>query len=368
MSSKVYFAKAGGREGMGPVEKVRLLFERAGFKELIRENDLVAVKMHFGERGNTSFISPAFVRPIIEKIIECGGRPFLTDTGCLYFSSRSDAREHLIVAAEHGFSVESTLAPVIVADGLLGSDVESVRVNLKHFDTVELAGAISHADSLIVLTHVTGHGLTGLAATIKNIGMGAGSRRMKLSIHDSVRPKIDLEKCDMCLSCVENCPQRALSSGEAISIDKEICIGCGQCIAICPKRAISITWRGNPNEAQEKLAEICHAVLKNKKSRVGFLTFAIDITPTCDCWNYSQAPAFPDIGYLASLDPVAIDQAAADLVNRSIMIKSPRGKTLEPAAPDKFFQMTGIRWERQLSYAEEIGLGSREYELEIVGE
>lgn len=369
MSSKVYFAPSGGRHGMGPIEKIKLLFEKAGFDRIISERDLVALKMHFGERGNTSFVSHIYIKPIVEKILEKGGRPFLTDTGCLYFSGRSNARDHLIVAAEHGFSIETCKAPVLIADGLRGSDTIEVEVNLKHFKKVDVAGAIYEADCLFVVSHVTGHGLTGLAASIKNLGMGAGGRRMKMNVHDQVRPSVDHDKCNICKACLENCPVGALSLGnEIIMLDRERCIGCGECVAICPNKAINVIWRGNPIIAQEKLAEITYAVLKNKKGKSAFFTFAINITPSCDCWNYSQASFVPDIGYLASVDPVAIDKAAADLVNQSIMISAPKGKEVKPDSPDKFLHITGIRWERQLSYAEEIGLGSRDYELIVVGE
>jgi len=368
-ASKVYFASAGGRFGQGPVDKVRLLFDEAGFGDIIKDRDLVAVKVHFGEPGNTSFVPPPYIRTIAEEIIKRGGRPFLTDTGCLYFSGRANARDHLMAASQHGFGPEATLAPVLIGDGLRGSDVRTVEVRLKHFQEVEVAGAIHDADSLIVSTHVTGHALTGFAATIKNLGMGGGGRRMKLSVHEMVRPKVENDKCDLCESCLENCPAGAISvvDGE-IKIDHSICIGCGECLAMCPNRAISVKWAGDPAVAQEKLAEITFAVLKNKKGRVGFYAFLINVTPTCDCWNYSAAPLVPDIGYVASTDPVAIDQAAADLVNQAVMTGPPAGQKVDPNAADKFREAFDIDWQRQLEHAEGLGLGTREYELVRVGD
>lgn len=369
MASRVYFAAAGGRPGSGPIDKIHKLFESAGFEDVVGDRDLVAMKVHFGERGCTSFIPPAYIRAIVEDVMKRGGRPFLTDTGCLYFSGRANARDHLMVAAEHGFGPQTTLAPVLIADGLRGSDVVQVDVNLKHFETVDVAAAIHDANSLVVVTHVTGHGLTGLAATMKNLGMGAGGRRMKMSIHDQVRPAVDRGECDVCESCLENCPAGAISVVEGeIRIDRDVCFGCGECLALCPSRAIHIEWKGNPREAQEKLAEITHAALKNKRGRAGFFSFLLNVTPTCDCWNYSAAPMVPDIGFLASGDPVAIDQAAADLVNRAQVTASPAGGKLDPNEPDKFRAVHGKSWERQLEYAEEIGLGSREYELVRVGD
>ena len=361
MSSKVYFATAGGHVKQGPVDKIRMLFEAAGFKDIVSERDLVALKMHFGERGNTTFVSPAYVRPIVEEIISCGGRPFLTDTGCLYFSGRANAVGHLLVAAEHGFSPETTLAPVLIADGLRGSDVTPVEVGLKHFDRVDVASGIHDANSLMVITHPTGHGLTGFAGTIKNIGMGAGGRYMKMNIHAQVRPSVDNEKCDVCETCLENCPTGAISvvDGE-IKIDNDVCFGCGECLAMCPNRAITVNWVGDPLVAQEKLAEITYAALKNKSGRAGFWCILISVTPSCDCWNFSTTPMVGDIGFLASLDPIAIDQATVDLINRQ--------PGSDPTTPDRFGALANSRWDRQLEYGEELGLGTRDYELVQVGD
>jgi uncharacterized Fe-S center protein len=345
-----------------------MLFEAAGFADLVGERDLVAIKAHFGERGCTSFVSPAYIRPIVEDVIARGGRPFLTDTGCLYFSGRANARDHLVVASEHGFSLDTTLAPVLIADGLRGSDVTPVRVGLKHFESVDVATGIHDADALLVSTHVTGHGLTAFAATLKNLGMGAAGRRMKLAVHDQVRPRVDSEKCDLCEGCLENCPTGAIAVVDGkISIDEGVCYGCGECLAMCPSRAIGIEWRGNPAEAQEKLGEITYAVLANKKDRAGFFSFLINVTPTCDCWNYSAAPSVPDIGFMASRDPVAIDQAAADMVMR-FLDEEAHLREPSPQTMSTFLAGSGTAFARQLMYAEEIGLGSRQYELVRVGD
>lgn len=370
MASKVFFATAGGRFRQGPLDKLHMLFEAAGFPDVIRERELVAVKVHFGERGNTSFVSPQYIRAVVEDIAGCGGRPFLTDTGCLYFSDRANARDHLLIASEHGFGPLTTLAPVLIADGLRGSDVTPVKVGLKHFDSVDVASGIHDAGSLIVVSHVTGHALTGFAATIKNLGMGGGGRRMKMAVHEMVRPSVNREKCELCEGCIENCPTGAVSRADGeIKIDRDACYGCGECLAICPHRAIEVRWEGDPMVAQEKLAEITCAVLANKRGRAGFFSFLINVTPTCDCWNYSAAPMVPDIGFLASTDPIAIDQAAADLVNRTPATGAPGcGGKPDPNAPDMFMAAFGTDWSRQLLHGEELGLGTREYELVRVGD
>ncbi len=369
MGSPVFFATVGGHAKQGPLDKIRMLFEEAGFADVVSERDLVAVKCHFGEPGCTTFIPPVYIRKIVDEVQKRGGRAFLTDTGCLYFSRRYNARDHLVAAEEHGFGLTSTGAPVLIADGLRGTDVTPVEVNLKHFDTIDVASAIHDANSLVVVTHVTGHGLTGLGATIKNLGMGAAGRRMKLAVHSQVRPSVNPERCTLCEECLMNCPAGAISiENNVIVFDHDTCIGCGECVALCSERAIKVLWAGEAQEAQEKLAEISSGVLANKKDRVGFFSFLINVTPMCDCWNFSTAPSVADIGFLASKDPVAIDQVAADLVMKSRMMGGPEGQAPDATTQETFLGAHGTAWNRQLSYAQEIGLGSREYDLIRVGD
>jgi uncharacterized Fe-S center protein len=136
-----------------------------------------------------------------------------------------------------------------------------------------------------------------------------------------------------------------------MQIDTEECIGCGECVAMCPSSAITVEWRGDPAEAQEKLGEITAGVLKNKASRAGFFSFLVNVTPSCDCWNYSASPSVPDIGVMASSDPIAIDQAAADMVMRFIAEES---QAREPSAQTKstFLAAAGTAFARQLAYGE----------------
>lgn len=360
--SKVYLATTGATGTRGILRKIPALFEEAGFGESISERDLVAIKVHFGELGCSSFVPSFYVREIVSSVMGYGGRPYITDSNVLYLGYRRNAYDHLMTAHKNGFSLSTTGAPIIIGDGLLGSDVEPMEIRGRHFDAVDIVGSIAHSDSLVVVSHVTGHALTGFAGTFKNLGMGCVGRRVKLSIHELVRPKVDEEKCNACATCVKHCPADALQIDKEekhVVVDLDLCIGCGECINVCPERAITINWIGDPVRAQEKLIEAASAVIRQKGDRISYFDFVITVTPSCDCWSYSAAPMVPDIGVLASRDPLALDQAAADLV-----IGAPRGMNDAYAEPEKRFETySGGSWEVQLEYAEELGLGSREYEL-----
>ncbi len=359
--SEVYFVPVGTSGGKGLLEKTGRLFDKAGFNDVVGEHDLVAVKLHFGELGCSSFIPGFYIREIVKAIAGCKARPFLTDSCVLYLGKRRNAYDHTITAHTNGFSLSTTGAPVIIADGLLGAYVEPFDVSGKYFDTVDIAGAIADADSLVVVSHVTGHGLTGFAGAFKNLGMGAVGRSVKLSIHELVRPQVDRDTCDACAVCLKHCPVDAMSidteDGFAV-IDLELCIGCGECMTICPREAIGIEWQGDSERAQEKLAEAASAVIRHKEN-IAYFNYMLNVTPSCDCWQHTAAPMVSDIGLLASRDPVAIDQASIDLVK-----DAPCGYNHKYSDVNRRFRpIGGGPFSSTLRYAEELGLGTRDYEL-----
>lgn len=365
MISKVYFTdmRAGHKKSM--LDKLEKLFEAAGMKELISPNDMVAIKVHFGEKGNTGYIRPQYMRRVVNQVKSMGGKPFLTDANTLYVGSRANAVDHLQTAIENGFGYSVVDAPLIIADGLRGKDYMTVTVDLKHFKEVKIGSAIVNADALIAISHFKGHEIVGFGGTLKNLGMGSGCRSGKQMMHSDVLPSVKESKCLGCSKCNQWCPTGAIAVGEnkKAVVDEKSCIGCGECTVTCPAHAISINWKTKPDIIQEKIVEYAAGVLKNKSGKAGFITFVNNVSPDCDCVGWSDAPLVRDIGILASLDPVALDQACIDLVNKEKGLPGSRlaGKEDEE---DKFMAIyPNVDWRRQLAYGEEIGLGSREYEL-----
>ncbi|MGB9613259.1 MAG: DUF362 domain-containing protein, partial [Candidatus Margulisiibacteriota bacterium] len=300
---------------------------------------------------------PERVKPIIKKIKDCGGIPFLTDSNTIYKGSRSDAVSHLQTAFDHGFTFGKIGAPVIIADGLQGHSYKKVEVNLKHFKEVYLSSIVLEIDVLIVISHFKGHELTGFGGAIKNVGMGLGCRAGKQQMHAEVRPQVKEENCTGCGCCVIHCPTNAiaLTPSQKAWIDLNKCIGCAECIASCRYNALAVSWAGSSDSLQEKMVEYMAGVLKVLKGKVGYINFITDVSPNCDCYDFNDPPIVPDLGILASFDPVALDQACVDLVNKS------SGRI---NASDKFKALwPGVNWETQLIYAEQIGLGKRNYEL-----
>ena len=374
MKCPVYFSDLKVQSGKTLLDKLDILLDRANLKEKIREKDLVAIKLHFGEKGNTAYVRPIFLRRVVDRVRQCKGKPFLTDTNTLYTGSRSEAVSHLITAFENGFTESVVNAPIVIADGLRGNSAVKVRIDKPLFKTVSIAREICMTDALVVVTHFKGHELSGFGGALKNLGMGCSSREGKLSQHSNISPRVKGKACKGCETCLTWCAQEAISmlplkSGVetkqgVASIDPKKCVGCGECILSCPSGAIQIQWNESIPIFQKKMVEHACGAVQKKKGKVLYVNFLTQISPACDCYGYSDTPIVNDIGILSSEDPVAIDQTSVDLVNKEEGNRSSKlSKNWEPEG-DKFRAIyPEVDWNIQLAYAEEIGMGTREYEL-----
>jgi uncharacterized Fe-S center protein len=355
--------RAGFKENL--LQKLGRLLETAGIRETVSKRDLVAIKIHFGEKGNVAFIRPVFVRKVVEMIRGLDGNPFVTDANTLYAGTRSDAPSHLTTAIQNGFAYAVVDAPLVIADGLRGKSERAVEIHRKNFQRVHIGAEIVQADALISLAHFKGHELSGFGGTIKNLGMGCASRKGKLAQHSTLSPEIKRKKCIGCGECVLHCSQQALSVVEKKAVlDSTRCIGCGECILICPQEAIQVQWNQSIPTFMENMVEYTLGVLHGKESKSLFVNFITDVSPACDCYGHNDAAIVRNIGILASRDPIAIDQASVDLVNREPANPDSCLKTNTGPGEDKFRGVyPKIDWSYQLKYAEEIGLGSRHYKL-----
>jgi uncharacterized Fe-S center protein len=365
MTEKVYFVNLRARDPhQNTVTKLRRLFDKAGFGGIIEKNDLVPVKIHFGEWGNDSYINPVYVRQIVDKIKEYGGKPFLTDSNTLYKGSRSNAVDHIVTAVEHGFDFAVTGAPLVIADGLRGTSVSEVQIQKKHFERVLISGDIAVCNSIIVLSHFKGHEVAGFGGAIKNLAMGCAPPAGKQAQHSALPVTIE-GHCIGCGKCVGVCLQGAVSLVNKKSvIDGSHCTGCFECMTICPENAIDVDWETEIPVFTERMVEHAYGALHGKQNKAGFINFLTRITPDCDCVPWSDAPIVPDIGILASSDPVAIDAASFDLVNKQVGFSDSLLSSNYETGADKF---RGLRKNtngyRQIEYAEEIGLGTGTYEI-----
>ena len=352
MKSKVYFIPVIPGDNIQAINrKLARLLEASKLLDFIRENERVAIKIHFGEEGNTGFVDPAHARVICDAVIRKGAKALLSDANTLYRGRRLVSSEHLALAREHGFTREAVGADLVIPDDNRPEDKIEIEINQRYIKKAKLGRVFIDSDAIVAITHFKGHILTGFGGAIKNIGMGCATREGKLAQHCDVAPVVHLENCVGCGECQLVCPAGAIRIENKKSvIDKAKCIGCASCMAACPTMAMFIDFAAG-DKTQDKMTEYCLAVLKGKKDKAGFINFAVKINKECDCWGADNPRIAPDVGILASLDPVSIDKASFDLVNKA-------------CAKDIFKQIhpeqDGLK---QLRYAQEIGLGNLDYDL-----
>jgi len=368
-AAQVFFAPMKTEQKRSFVERAGIALKRAGLDEVIAPGDIVAVKLHVGEAGNTGFVSPIYAREVVRLIKELGGKPFLTDANTLYSGQRKNAVDHMTCAVHNGFSFATIEAPFIVADGLLGNDWTEIEVGGLHCESVRMGTAAVEADAMVVISHVKGHGVAGFGGAVKNVGMGLGSRSAKQRMHSDVLPEVDAKECTRCMRCVQKCSVEAITIdvlSRAARIDHNICYGCGECVAQCNYNAIAISWQTDPDSIQEKMVEHAAGIVNGKRDKMIYLSFLTDITPECDCWSFSDAAIVPDIGLMASRDMIAIDQASYDMVVEAVGNKNSDAAGMG-AGSDKFTEISGTDGTHVMSYGEEFGLGTRRYEITEIG-
>lgn len=363
--SKVYFTDMRCPVGVSLLDKLDRLLLRAGIEGIDFDQKYVAIKIHFGEPGNLSFLRPNFAKVVADRIKALGGKPFLTDCNTLYVGRRNNALVHLDAAFENGYTPFSTGCQNIIADGLKGTDeVEVPIVGGKFCKTAKIGRAIMDADIVISLNHFKGHELTGFGGAIKNLGMGCGSRAGKMEMHNDGKPTADKDTCTGCRFCARFCAHGAISFGadHKAVIDHGRCVGCGRCIGSCNYNAISNESGASNNDLSCKMAEYTQAVIAGRPHF--HISVVNQVSPYCDCHGENDAAVVPDLGMFASFDPVALDRACIDAVNAAPAIP---GSILDDSGCHHHDHFTDIHpstdWRPQLAHSEALGLGTQAYEL-----
>ncbi|MCR1900166.1 DUF362 domain-containing protein [Irregularibacter muris] len=334
---KVYFIKNPGTD-YNQLSKDALIL----LKKVVAETDHhfekeVPIKVHFGEKGNKTFMPATSYDAIISYLQEEGISPSYIETNVLYRGARTTKDIHIETAKDHGF----TQIPIIIADGDTGTEYNEIEINKDYIDKCKIGKAYGDYNQFIVMSHFKGHVEAGFGGALKQLAMGFAARGGKLDQHSGISPNVIAEKCITCGICETKCDFDAIHTEDIAIINDEKCVGCAGCIAVCPQGAILNAWGGS--HFLEKLAEYAYGAAKDKD--IIYITFIHNITKACDCAGQVMKPIAENIGVLAAKDPVALDTACLDLLQKN--------------SGEKLFE----KGRATLEHAEKIGLGTREYEI-----
>jgi len=366
--SKVYFTNLRTTPSMNLLKKLGRLMVKAGIDSIDFDNKIVAIKIHFGEPGNLAYLRPNYSAYVVRFLKDRKAVPFLTDCNTLYSGRRSNGPSHLEAAFENGYNPLVTGCPVVIADGIKGTEYREIELNLDMCKTAKIGSAVADADILISMNHFKGHEMTGFGGALKNLGMGCASVGGKLFLHSGASPRIHAKNCTGCRVCEKNCAHDAIKVGEdkIAHIDYALCVGCGQCVAVCQYDAARVVWQNSSENVCKRVSEYALAVVKDKPAF--HINFIMNVSPDCDCYDSNDFPLVPDIGMAASFDPVALDQASADLVKAAPALAGSKichGHEEGDMRNDDKFKLAhpDTSWQSGISHAEKIGLGSSAYEL-----
>ena len=361
------------------------ILEYSGWMDGLEPGDIVAVKTHMGEAYNVGYLRPVIVRTIVDILKRRGCRPFVTDTTTMPYHpwiSRTLAIDHLETANNNGFNHSSIGCPVVIADGWLGTD--DIVVNLEergnYLKKQFVSRAIADADALISLAHFKGHPAGGYGGALKNIGVGGASKRGKMNLHGALagdKPIIDTSlcpgrDCEWWQTCEDCCPEDAIKiTDDGLEIDLEKCVYCFACANLC----INMAGRNAIKRFDylpalgRRIADSALATMLTKEQgKSFFINYAVDITPCCDCYGWTDTPIVNGLGVLASLDPVAVDKACVDLMNNAPGLINSEAEDCGALGPGtkKLNIIKGHDIEAQIYGGVENGLGTTDYTLEKV--
>ncbi|MFX1363803.1 MAG: DUF362 domain-containing protein [Promethearchaeota archaeon] len=398
MKSDVFFFTARTHIHNQSMSKFKgpLALKKIGIEQKIKNGDKIIIKTHFGALENIRYLRPSYIRFLCDYVKELGGIPSVAES-CGWgvpesvsvkhteYSGRATEEEYLKVALFHGYTEETMGAPILMLDGKTGEDIEIQKIDGKRFKEVLVAGRLREFDYLILATHFKGHTGGGFGGSIKNLGIGCVSKGGKVEAHTGKTFEIDFDKCiPKCKNCINICPTNALTKDQnnKLVFKKEKCKFCYMCASVCKDELINIGTVQREEFITQMIDNAKGVVEFFGKEKIFYINYAIDITYQCDCTGGSDVPFVPDIGILASLDPVALDQATVDLVHKSSIAPHSALSDIEgltTQGPYEWFSHTprfnpengemdfsgkeSKHWELQLKLAEKIGLGTRDYNL-----
>jgi uncharacterized Fe-S center protein len=348
------------------ISKIDVLTRLEGFSRLMIPETSLAIKFNLSEVGYGHYLPPVIFSSLFEKARTLGVRPTLTDGCSIFKGSRFDGYNWSESALMLGFSNGETFHnQLLQSGGFTNEEGNFWPCDGRNLAGVDLGSLMTDINNLVVVSHITAHPLLGLSGAVADLGMGFLTATGRLRLHGFLKIAYDAQQCDQCGECLPFCPTGAMS-GEpgSVTFDARTCNQCLGCHMACPRGAVQVEAEGIPT-FQECVVEAAHTVLNKLRGKAFFINFLQAVTPQPDEYPYSDIPFIPDLGIIASDDPVAADWATYQMIVQSPGVPGSIAQNLDVLAKgqDKLLAITGQSPEHMLTYAEEMGLGSRKFEF-----
>jgi uncharacterized Fe-S center protein len=344
--------------------KLDLILDQLHVRDRVK-NETVAIKMHTGNNIGYSTVHPVFVRKVVQAVKDGGGKPFVCDVNW-------DVKG----AEERGYSSETLGCQVYPAAGPDEKYSYSHERPYKNIKEWKVAGMIQDATFLINLAHAKGHPSCSYGGAFKNLALGCMVGETRGAMHDTMH----FDRYwfpDQCPDeatrkhIVEVCPHEAIvedkNDPKELHLHPEQCNQCGRCLQVAPPGSLKID-AVNFHAFQEACAiSVSLSLSTFDKGKATHLVLATHMTPVCDCFGFTGMPVLPDAGILGSDDIVALDQAVLDVTGHTPLIEEniPTSMEVHTREGHPFRWLHGPLKDPYLvvQYGEQLGLGTRDYEL-----
>jgi uncharacterized protein len=344
------------------ISKMAGLLSLEGLAKLAQPEESLALKINLSEMGYSHYLPPVVVGTIFQNLKVLEARPVVTDTCSLFKGSRFNGFDWTNNALMLGYSVGETFDnQIMLAGGYTNEEGRFFPSEGRRLGGVELGSLLTDTGNLVVISHVTAHPLLGISGAVYNLGMGMLTGSGKLRVHSCLEMVFDRAECDNCEACLPFCPTGAISAGSStISYDPAICNNCLGCFLSCPRSAMSVNSDGIP-VYQESVVEAALTARDNIRGSAFYISFLSSVTPQTDDHPFSDIPFVPDLGILASEDPVALDWATYQMITSAPGVPGSIVEQLGALGKghDKISAITGIYPDAWIGYAENLSLGTR---------
>jgi uncharacterized Fe-S center protein len=351
-------------------DKIGLLLSVPEFAAMIPQGKRITViKANYSQVGYTRYIRPVVMRTVVEKVMELGGTPAIVDTSGYFPKGQLIGGTWLSAAETMGYSIDTLGCDKFLANGYEGDDGEFFSTGGSELGGVEVARAICEAECIIMVSQVSAHPQAGMFGALANLGIECLNNSGKARVYENLKPSWHEENCQSCGICASTCQWEALTYVDGrIGFDETRCSSCGTCLIACQNKARQLK-SDDVIAFQRRVTESAAAIVKTLNKNVIYVNFLTDIVPEYYRFSWADVPFVPDLGILASTDPVAIDKLSMDLIKWAPGIPGSAAEDADALTKgvDKFRALTGVDAEMMFSQAESLGLGSKDYEVLIAG-